>query len=568
MKSLYLWSLCILLFSCSGKYTSGTDFSDLKRAINLCTPAKEGLATLPGNDGSLVPLFDGIDVYDYPITTKSKIAQMYFNQGLVLAYGFNYAEAARSFREAIRRDPECAMCHWGLAYSLGPTYNWPMDMDVLSTARDALYQAQLNMHSATAKEQAVIKAMVPRLPKEKVDDMQPYNEAYAESILEVHHEYPDDVDLTVMAAEALMILHPWDIWKPDRTSYEWTAQIIEVLERALSMDEHHPFATHMYIHAMEAGPDPERAEYAADNLALRVPGEAHLLHMPSHLYINIGEYRKGALANIRSIKMDSAYHVACEAAGVYALGARPHNWHFLAACLGLEGNTGALEVSRFMVENIVDLEDGQDRAGMLQHFMTIPWHIQVQFAMWDDILEEPLPLQGMPVITSTWHYARAMAHASLGESKAAQSELERLMALLPEVDSLKTYMNSIGDLMRIASSTVRGQIALNQGDFARAIAAFEDAIEIEDQLKYIEPPDWFFSVRHRLGDVLLQAGMYDGAESVYRKDLERYKKNGWALNGLRIALEKQGRMDEARETQRAFEDAWAHANVMPSTSVM
>lgn len=543
------------------------------KPINICGPTPADLNTAPGKDGFLVPLFEGLDVVQYPISTKSKMAQRYFNQGFMLNYAFNHAEAARSFREAIRQDSECAMCYWGLGYVLGPNYNAGMEPEVLSIATDAILNAKLHMYKATPKEQALILALEKRYPKSKSEDPSPYYVAYAEAMKSVHQLFPEDVDITVMTAEALMDLHPWDLWKKNGEAQPWTPEILELVESALEKDKNHPQAIHLYIHAMEAAPNPEKALEATHRLRFLVPGSGHLTHMPSHLYINTGLYYEGALANERAVKIDSAYVEACNAQGIYPLAYYPHNWHFLAACAALAGNGDrAIEASRYMADFTVDHELMYDPVwGGLQHYYSIPWFVMVKFAKWEDILAEKQPDEKLIYPNIIWQYARGMAYAAkkdFGKAEAALAQA-KLLAKEESLKSMKIWeINSMMDVVDIAINVLAGEIAHRKGEYATAIQFLQKAVAQEDQLSYNEPPDWFFSVRHLLGNVLLKAGNYAQAEQVYREDLKDLKENGWALMGLYQSLLRQGKQEEADGVWIRYKKAWQHAEVELSSSVL
>lgn len=543
------------------------------KTVSLCGPTVADLNTAPGKDGKLAPLFEGLDVYHYPITTKSKLAQQYFDQGFILNYGFNHAEASRAFREAIRQDPDCAMCYWGLAYVLGPNYNAGMEIDILATANEAIANAQLRMHTVTPKEKALISALSKRYPKSKTEDPAPYYEAYANAMRAVWKKYPKDADIAAMTAESLMNLHPWDLWNKDGSPQPWTPEIVRMIEAALALDPTHPQAMHIYIHAMEASPYPEKALQAANELRFRVPGAGHLTHMPSHLYINTGHYHEGTLANERAVKIDSAYVESCSAAGIYPLAYYPHNWHFLAACAALEGKgKRALEASQYMADFVVNQElMYQPEWGTLQHFYSIPWYIMVKFAMWDEISKTPAPDSKLVYPTAIWHYAQAMAATAAGDFESAAYNLNYLKKASQDTTLAKMTVfdiNSLGDLTKIAQLVVQGEIAHRKGNFDAAIPYFTKAIELEDQLNYNEPPDWFFSVRHLLGDVLLKAKKYAEAEKVYREDLDELRENGWALMGLYQSLHHQGKTSEALQVKQRFNVAWQWADVDLSSSVL
>lgn len=571
-KTFLLVFSCTLLWACKAKKQTSAAEPSPKNPINLCGPTKAELNTAPGKDGLLAPIFEGLDVYNYTVTTKSPLAQKYFNQGFILNYGFNHAEAARAFREAIKQDPTCAMCYWGLSYVLGPNYNAPMDPEVIAIALEAIANAKLNMQGITAKEEAIIMALTKRYPKDKEADPMPYNEAYAEAMKQVAASYPADIDIQVMTAEALLNIHPWDLCMSDKSPQPWTDEILAILETALDTDPSHPQATHLYIHAMEAGPNPEKGLFAADNLRLRVPGSGHLLHMPSHLYINTGDYHKGTIANELAIKKDSVYVESCHEAGIYPLIYYPHNWHFLAACTGLEGNgSRAVEASRYMADYVVD-QAFLRAPGMalLQHFLTIPWFIQIKFGKWQDILNEPMPESDLLYPTAILHYTRGMAYANQGNIEMAQNELDAFKAISinAEVSEIAIFVNTAADIFNVAEHVLIGTMQREKGMFANSVKSYQTATDYEEALNYIEPPDWFFSVRHYLGDALLKNKEYKKAEKVYKQDLKRYKKNGWALMGLYQSLIGQNKEAEAIATKKLFDTAWLHADVELKSSVL
>lgn len=560
---------CLLVWACHTRQAQA-DLSVQQpprpeTAIRFCGSASAALDAPPGYDGRLVPLFEGMDNIHYPVTTTSKLAQGYFNQGLLLAYGFNHAEAARSFQEAARQDPDCAMAYWGLAWVLGPNYNAGMEPDVLPRALEAVAQAKLRLHKATPKEQALIRAVAARYPPTADEDPTPFYEAFADAMRAVMQQYPDDADIAAIAAEALMDLHPWDLWDKNGQPKPWTPEIIAIGDKVLALHPNHPQGLHLQMHIMEASPNPEKVLHHADALRYLVPGSGHLTHMPSHMYINTGHYHEGALANERAVKIDSAYVESCHAAGIYPLAYYPHNWHFLAACAALEGRgKRALEAARYMADYTVDQELMRDPSmATLQHYYSIPWYILVKFEQWDDILAEPQPDSVLVYPRIIWHYARGMALCGKNNAAAARRELAAIQLLEPH-ESLKTMtiweINNALDLVHIAQSVLEGEIAFRSGDLASAIRWYRAAVEQEDALNYNEPPDWFFSVRHPLGRVLLAAGKYAEAEQVFRDDLRELRENGWALLGLHHSLLQQGKTTEAQLVKKRFDTAWKWAD--------
>ncbi|HEY8956716.1 hypothetical protein [Chitinophaga sp.] len=516
--------------------------------------------------GKKAPKLQGLKGISFPVSTSSKEAQEYFNQGMMLMYGFNHAEAARSFFEAARLDTSCAMAYWGYAYVLGPNYNAGMEEDNFQRAYEATAKAKTLYASCAPKEKALINALAARYEMPAPEDRKALDIAYAAAMKKVYEQYPSDPDIGALYAESLMDLHPWDLYdKQTKQPRAWTPELVAVLEHLIRINPMHPGAHHYYIHAMEASAHPEKAMASARLLDTLVPGAGHLLHMPSHIYINTGDYHAGSVANIHAVEADSGYTVACHAQGAYPLGYYPHNYHFLAATATLEGNSAlawkaAAKLREHTAEDIMRLP----RWGTLQHYYSIPYYVAVKFGMWDTILSLPAPAEDLVYPRAIWHYARGMAYLGKNGVPAAQKELDSLKWMA--ADTILKHItiwdiNTTADLVQIAVKVLSAEVAVKQQHPDTAIALLKQAVAIEDNLNYNEPPDWFFSVRHYLGAALQDAGKYSEAESVYRKDLQTWKKNGWALMGLYHSLISQNKNSEAQKIKFVFDEAWRFADV-------
>ncbi len=548
---------------------SASNYSAAKATVAHCAPQTSD------NDwytaGTKAPLFKGLEGVDFKISTRNQETQDYFNQGLMLSYGFNHAEAARSFFEATRQDTTCAMAYWGYAYVLGPNYNAGMEDDHYERAYVATQKAISLAAGCTEKERMLIDALAHRYTETPIEDRMPLDVAFSNAMKRVYDKYPDDADISAIYAESLMNLHPWDLY--DKTTGEpkpWTPQIVAVLEHLIEQHPRHPAAPHFYIHAVEASNHPEKGLESAKLLSTLVPGSGHLLHMPSHVYIRTGDYHLGSLANIEAIKTDSSYITACHAQGAYPLAYYPHNYHFLAATATLEGSSKiAWMAAKKMQENTVQHIMKQPGWGTLQHYYATPYYIAVKFGMWDDILSIPLPEDSLVYPTSILHYARGMAYLGKDSVGKAEQELGRLKSLSQHADLQEITIwdiNNTFDLVQIAVNVLSAEIFHERKQYAKAIPLFYDAILIEDELNYNEPPDWFFSVRHHLGQVLLKAGKYAEAEKIYLQDLDTYPENGWALIGLYTTLQKQQRTEEAEAVKKRFDNAWQYADMEISAS--
>lgn len=567
----YLALILFISFSCGKKQEEQEKQSAGNAApITVCYNPKTTDAEWY-KSSKKAPLLNGLKGIDFKITTTNPEAQAYFNQGMMLAYGFNHAEAARSFYEAIRLDSACAMAHWGFAYVLGPNYNAGMEEDNFQRAWEAGKKARQFAASTSPKEQALIAALAVRYAEKPPADRRPLDIAYAAAMKKVYTQHPSDPDIGALYAEAVMNLHPWDLYeKQTKAPKAWTPEIMAVLESLLRKNPKHPGAHHLYIHALEASGTPDKAMASAALLDSLVPGAGHLLHMPSHIYINTGDYHLGSLSNIRAAQADSTYVTACHAQGAYPLAYFPHNYHFLAATATLEGNAAlawnaAREVQQHTAKEVMRLPGW----GTLQHYYTIPYYVAVKFSMWDEILSQPRPSDDLVYPRAIWHYARGMAFLGKHDVSGAQQEMSKLGKLAADtsLQNLTVWnINTTADLAQIAAKVLSAGIAARQNQLEKSAALLGEAVVMEDKLNYNEPPDWFFSVRHHLGAVLLKAGKPAEAEDVYRKDLLNWKKNGWALIGLYQSLEQQKNAAEARTVKAAFDKSWQYADTKITAS--
>ena len=515
------------------------------------------------------PLFTGMGQHHHPIATKSLQAQRYFDQGLVLAYGFNHAEAARSFREAIKLDRDCAMCNWGLAYVLGSNINAKMEDDAVPESYAAMQRAIALTTKSNKAEQAYINALAKRYTNQPLEDRSSLDLAYAEAMEKVTQQYPDDMDAATIYAEALMDTMPWDYWTEKGEPKPETQKVLDTLEAILEQEPNHPGANHLYIHAVEAV-RPQAAVAAADRLGSLVPGSGHLVHMPSHIYIRVGRYHDAVVANQKAIAADNDYITQCHAQGLYPLAYMPHNHHFLWFAATMEGDRALATKAGNNVADMVDPQMMREPGmGTLQHFSTVPLFTMVRFGQWSEILATPQPEADLKYPTGVWHYARGLAYNAQGKIAEAQQELKQLDLLAhdPELEQVTIWdINTTQNILQVATEVLTGEIAAKQGKYPRAIAHLSQAVNLEDALNYDEPADWSTPARQYLGAALLQAQHYSAAEAVYRQDLAIYPNNGWSLWGLAQSLQGQNKEEKANKVQQQFATAWQYADVQLTAS--
>jgi tetratricopeptide (TPR) repeat protein len=522
----------------------------------------------PAESGARAPRLQNVGKHVFPVTTQSQQAQLFMNQGLNLAYGFNHAEAGRAFAEAARLDPNLAMAHWGMALVLGPNINAPMAPEEEPKALDHLKQAQALKSKASPRERDFIDALAARYTG-KAENRVAADQAYAGAMRALVQKYPDDVDANTLYAESLMDLSPWNYWSRAGVPYERTADITASLERAIKKEPDHTGALHLWIHLWEASNTPERAEAAADRLLPLAPAAGHLVHMPGHLFQRVGRYNDAVKANQLAVVADEDYISQCRAQGLYPMAYYPHNIHFLWFAATMAGESKLAIDAADKTTKSIPVEALKD-VPLLQTFLLAHDYSLVRFGKWDEILALPAPRADTMFTRATRSYARGMALIRKKDFAAASKEIDAVKKIAgdPKLVAAPTSMslNLADSVLRVAIEVLDGELAAAQGNYDTAIAHLDRAVRYEDALIYTEPDDWHQPVRHNLGAVLLQAGRPVEAESVYWDDLRRHPKNGWALFGLAQALRAQNKIDQAKLIEADFKKAWADADVQLTAS--
>jgi tetratricopeptide (TPR) repeat protein len=508
-------------------------------------------------------LLSGLGEHHHTISAKSPEAQRFFDQGLTLVFAFNHEEAARSFRQASELDPQSAMAFWGVALALGPCINLvDVDPPHEKAAYEAVQKALSLAPSATERERAYIQALAKRYSSDPKADLRKLDGEYANAMRELSKHYPDDLDAATLYAESLMDLHPWRLWSLDGRPTEGTEEIIVVLESVLRRDPDHIGANHYYIHATEASPHPEWALASARRLKTLAPAAGHLVHMPAHTYMRVGDYSAAAENNAAAAEADAVYFRESGTSGsMYDMMYYGHNLHFLSASYSMAGDfihakQAADELAAHVSPMLHDMP-------VAEVYAPTPIFVLVRFHRWDDVLKRPSPDPHLSMTTAFWHFARGSAFAAKKQIALAGGErkaVSTIRAQTPADQEFSFYSNKAQAFLDLAGNILDARIAAAKGDHELAIEYWEKGVEIEDELYYGEPPEWFYPVRESLGAALLLNGQAERAEAVFRADLERYPRNPRSLFGLLNALDAQKNHEGAEEVRREFEAAWKNAD--------
>ena len=508
-----------------------------------------------------VRLLENLGEFHLPVKTSVPEAQRFFDQGLILVYGFNHDEAARAFRRAAELDPRMAMAQWGLALALGPNYNdTTIPAERMKAAHEAVQRGLALAAGGPAHEREYLEALSKRFSTEAGADQKRLWLAYRDAMAELVRRYPDDAEAATLWADAAMVINAWRLFDGAGRPAEGTEQIISTLEAVMRRAPEHIGAHHLYIHAVEASQTPERGLLSADRLAALSPAAGHLVHMPAHIYMRTGDYGRAAESNEWAAKADQEYLDRGGRRGIYTAGYYSHNLHFLAAAYSMQGNYAKASASARRLE--ANVSPYLKEMPFFESFMPTGYLIAVRFGRWDDVLKAPEPAASAPISNALWHWARGMALAGTGKTAEAAAALKSFQTKSAAIPAETGYgQNTTGAVFRIAEHFLNARLAAARGDRKAAVNLLRQAVAAEDALAYDEPPGWYHPLsRESLGGALLLDKQYAEAEAVFREDLRRNRRNGRSLFGLAESLRAQGKAREAELVGREFERAWKDAD--------
>jgi hypothetical protein len=541
MNTTFLFAVLALQLFCT---PAGLDFAD----------ASSALPALP------VGVPAGPLRLQHPVSSSNAEARALFDQGLYYVYAFNHEEAIRSFQEAARLDPEFALAHWGVALALGPNINLEADPPRQKAAFEALTRARALSAKASAPEKAYIEALAARYTGDPDADQRKLASAYMAAMQRLHQRYPDDPDAATLYAESLMNLRPWQLWSADGRPAPGTLELVAVLESVLRRYPSHIGANHYYIHAVEASPHPEWALPSAQRLQAMQLDAGHLVHMPSHIYMRIGDYALAAQCNEAAAAADQSYLESAGSGGIYSMMYYSHNLHFLAVARSIQGDfKKAMSAADRLWEHVAPSADAMP---MLEFFVPTSELVLVRFHKWQEILKGAASLPHLPLADALHHFARGMAYAATGDLGRARSESAQFREAAAKVPADASFdLNKASAVLPIAGLYLEARMARSAGDLAGAADLLRKGVAAEEALRYTEPPSWYLPLREPLGGILLAQGNWLGAELVFREELARNPRSGRALFGLWESLKGQGRQYEAQLVRREYEAAWRFADV-------
>lgn len=496
----------------------------------------------------------------HPVKTNNITAQLYFDQGLTFLYAFNHDAAYWSFLKASEADPNMAMAYWGMAYAMGSNINMDITSNRAKIAYDTSQKALRLAANGPDNERAYAEALAKRYSADPKADPHTLAKDYSQAMAELYRKYPDDLDAAVLYAESLLDVRPWDQWSLDGKPLEGTTQAIATLQSVLLQDPMHLGANHFYVHTLEASAYPASALLSADRLKTLLPSSGHILHMPSHIYLLVGDYEQAAQTNEKAVAADREYIRLYGVGGIYPIHYLTHNLHFLAQAYSMQGNysdakRAAEELSKLYLPHFKRMPELEEYASTLLF-------TELRFHKWTEILALPKPPDDMHITQTLWHFARSIALANLGNMTQAQEEQKLFLKGKEHIAEASKYgYNNAQQILALAQNYLEAKLAQAQGQIPTAIDYFNRAIVEQDKLHYDEPPNWLFSVRESLGGQLLKEKKFGAAEQVFREDLKRHPRSGRSLYGLKESLLGQSKTTDYYWINQAFEKAWMYSDI-------
>lgn len=501
----------------------------------------------------------------HPVSTENIAAQLYFDQGLTLLYAFNHDAAYWSFLRASQSDSNLAMAYWGMALAMGKNINMDITDSREKKAFDLVSKALSLKQYSSDSEKSYIEALSTRYSHDS-QDRNALAEKYKNAMKEVAARYPDDPDASSLYAESILDTRPWDQWTLSGQPKEGTIEAIQALESVLKRDPQHLGANHYYIHVMEASAYPERALTSAMRLSALLPSSGHILHMPSHIYILVGDYEKAALCNEQAIVADRDYIKKYGLIGIYPVHYLTHNYYFLSRAYSMQGRyeaarSAALALTAFYLPHVSHMPE-------LEYYLTAPFFVDFRFSAWQSLTALPPPPKDRRAATALWHFARSYAFFKEGREEQGRKEKKAFYTAASEMpQELEFGLNKASKVIGIAKLLLASCEKQREGDQSGAITLLERAVAEQDTMRYNEPPDWFFPIREMLGMLYLGQKDFEKAEGVFRADLNRHPRNGRSLFGLWKSLQGQGRLADAYFVEREFNLAWQYSEVKPFEDV-
>ena len=546
-----------------------------KYLITFCIVVISGRSneTSPDKEGKpRAILIEGSGSYSREISTKVKNSQTFFDQGLRFAWGFYFPESIASYQEAARLDPNHPMPYWGMAHAMGPNPNSRyarMPDDPKGEGLKAIKMALEKIDNANSLEKRLIKAMHIFYDKKSISDPNLRDKAYLAEMRNLNNEFPNDPDIAALYAGSYMSIRRWDYWDSKGNPKSETIEVAEALEHIINQGISHPGVYHLHIHLIEASMEPERALISANSLEATVPIVGHVVHMPAHIYVRVGDYQKAIENNIRSQQVDRRLgelwgDMPLPNIGTYPLSHKLHAGHaldFIRYAATVQGN---FEVANKAAWNMADRIKGEAVMVMGgQKRVSAPWLVLKIFGKWDELISLNPKHQGTPYLDGIWSYVLGSAYLAKGNFSLASDELKKLnlIANSSDADKYRVGATPASSVLKVAAYGLEGEFFNAQENYKSAIDSFRKGIKIEDQNNYTEPPDWAQPMRHYLGAALLKEGQFKEAEEVYRKDLKWNQNNGWSLFGLYQSLELQGRIKESKEIYIQWTEAWKAADI-------
>ena len=508
------------------------------------------------------PLMKGIGTASIKITTKSPDAQKYFNQGLNLLHAFWDMEAYRSFREAVRLDPNCAMAYWGIYNALAQNAQ-----EMADERTTALKKAVELMPTASDREQHYIRAISLLAEQGKG------RPAWIGEMEALINKYPDDVEAKLLLANSLSSAA--SSYLPDGRPREGKMYGRAILQNLLRTNPDHAAVHHYWIHAVENGPRPEEALDSAEKLTRLVSSSGHMLHMPGHIYFRLGMYERARAAFLASLEFDLRYMREQKIHPINNWN-YTHNLDYLVANSAEEGRyQEAAKYARMLAD--IPSDDARLKSTGLGYMLygghTALIRLNMRYSMWDAAIAEAEKTKAPDAASLSAKYRdgliaylKGMQAVDAGKADEAQIALTQLQTVAAAMSGTRSpnasdwYSGHAGRILAVHLLDLRGSLESLRGNHTEATKVLTEAVDLEKNLGYWEPPHYTRPVLESLAAAHLRAGEFAKARIAFEQILVTRPNSGFAYLGIARADAKTGVPAKAIESRKRFASIWANAD--------
>ena len=468
----------------------------------------------------------------FPVSCDPSV-QPQFDNAVAMLHSFWFEKASETFAAVADKDPRCAMAYWGIAMThYHPIWEAPGPAD-LKAGMAAVEKAK-SIGAKTQRERDYIAAIETFYKDSDKLDHNTRALAYEKAMGQLQARYPDDHEAAIFHALALLATAP-----PTDKTYVNQKKAGAILEPLFVEQPEHPGIAHYIIHAYDYPPLANGSLEAARRYAKIAPDSPHALHMPSHIFTRLGLWQESIDSNLAS---------AASAQKNNSPGNELHARDYLIyAYLQVAQDR---EAKKALESPPPGRPDDPQYMNWLYATGASPARYAVERRRWSEAAALPVPPNTFPRERYSWteanlHYARALGWSHIGDTEAAQKELQQLASIR---EILTRENNSYwADQVDIQREIAAAWITLAHDKREEALQQMRSAADHEDKTdKHNVTPGVILPARELLGEMLLELKQPRQAMTEFEATLRTAPNRFNALSGAAHAAKLAGDNEKAK----------------------